>query len=74
MLLAFLAAATSQPDVESHRPVAAETPARASVRILRAAVIRADDLRATEESVKRETSVRERDGGTLRPARLIEFY
>jgi hypothetical protein len=73
MLFAFLAAATSQPALEVARPVAAGTPARASVRILRSAVIRADHLEATEDSVKRTTSVRERDG-TLRPASLIEFY
>ena len=72
MLLAFLAAATSAPAMEP-RPVAAETPARASVRILRAAVIRRDKLEATEESVKRTMSVRESDG-TLRTASLIEFY
>ncbi|HJR82357.1 MAG TPA: hypothetical protein VJ775_00370 [Sphingomicrobium sp.] len=72
MLIAFLAATTAQP-VVLQRPVSAETPARASVRILRAAVIRADNLEATEESVKRTTSVRERDG-TFRLARLIEFY
>ena len=73
MLFVFLAAATSQPAMEVARPVAAEAPARASVRILRAAVIRADHLEATEDSVKRMTSVRESDG-TLRPAALIEFY
>jgi hypothetical protein len=43
------------------------------VRILRAAVIRADRLEATEESVKRKANVREPDG-TLRSASLIEFY
>lgn len=73
MLFVFLAAASAQPVTEVTRPVAAETAARASVRILRAAVIRGDRLEATEESVKRTTSVRERDG-TLRLARLIEFY
>ena len=73
MLFAFLAAATSQPAMEVDRPVAAEAAARASVRILRAAVIRADHLEATEESVKRTTSVLESDG-TLRSASLIEFY
>ena len=59
--------------MEVARPVTAEMPARASVRILRAAVIRADRFEATEESVKRTTSVRESDG-TLRSASLIEFY
>jgi hypothetical protein len=73
MLLAFLAAASAQPMLDAPRPVAAQTPARASVRILRAAVIRAARLEATEESVKRETSVREPDG-SLRSASLIEFY
>ena len=73
MLLAFLAAASSQPVTEVARPVAAESAARASVRILRAAVIRGEKLEATEESVKRTTSLRERDG-TLRTASLIEFY
>ena len=72
MLLAFLAAASAQPVLDA-RHVAAEMPARASVRILRAAVIRADRLEATEGSVKRETRVREPDG-TLRSASLIEFY
>ena len=73
MLLAFLAVATAQAVPEMPRQVAAATPVRASVRILRAAVIRADRLEATEESVKRETLVREPDG-TLRSASLIEYY
>ena len=73
MLLAFLAAASAQPVPEMPRQVAAETPARASVRILHAVVIRADRLEATEGSVKRKTNVREPDG-TLRSASLIEFY
>jgi hypothetical protein len=72
MLLAFLAAATSAAAL-APKPVVAQPPARASVRILRAAVIRRDRLEATEESVKRTTSVRERDG-TYRAAQLIEFY
>ena len=73
MLLVFLAAASAQPVTKVTRPVPAETAARASVRILRAAVIQGDRLEATEESVKRTTSVRDRDG-TVRAARLIEFY
>ena len=73
MLLALLAAATSQPVAEVPGRSASQTPARASVRILRAAVIRVDRFEATDGSVKRVTSVRERDG-TLRSASLIEFY
>jgi len=69
MLLALLAAVTAQPAA----PVAAERPATVTVRIMRAAEIRQDRLEATEESVKRTTSVRESDG-TLRAASLIEFY
>jgi hypothetical protein len=73
MFLAFLAAATAQTVPEMPRQVAAATPVRASVRILRAAIIRVDRLEATEDSVKRETTVREPDG-TIRQASLIEFY
>jgi hypothetical protein len=73
MLLAFLAAASAQPVTEMPRRVAAEAPARVSVRILRPAVIRVDRLEPTEESVKRAASVRERDG-TIHPASLIEYY
>ena len=73
MLLVFLAAVSAQPAVDAPRSVAAETPARAFVRILRAAVIHGDHLEATEESVKRVTSVRERDG-TVRSATLVEYY
>jgi len=66
MLLLVFAVASSQ-------PVAADVPAAAIVRIVRAAEIRRDHLEATEESVKRETKIRESDG-SLRPATLIEYY
>jgi len=66
MLLLFLSAA-------SGHPVALEAPAMATVRIVRAAEIRRDKLKATEESVKRETKIRESDG-SLRSATLIEYY
>jgi hypothetical protein len=70
MLFAFLAAASAIP---AGPPVAAEAPATATVRIVRAAEIRRDRLEATEESVKRTAIVRESDG-TVRTATLIEFY
>ncbi len=55
------------------RPVVAGEPARAFVRILRAVEIRGDRLQATDESILRQTSVRESDG-TVRSASLVEFY
>ncbi len=72
MLLAFLIVASAQL-AEVRAPVAAELPATATVRIVRAVEIRGERLKATEESVKRTTVVRESDG-TRRPATLIEFY
>ena len=72
MLLAFLAAASSQP-VDARRPVSADAPVSALIRIVRAAEIRMDRFEAPEGSVKRMTKVRESDG-TARTASLIEFY
>lgn len=72
MLPFLLAAASTQSISDGLRP-SAGTPATAIVRIVRAAEIRRDRLEATEDSVKRNTKVRERDG-TLRPATLIEYY
>ena len=72
MLLAFLALASVQM-AESRPATAAQLPAIATVRIVRAVEIRGERLEATEESVKRTTVVRDTDG-TLRPATLIEFY
>ena len=73
MLVALLAAAASQPAADVHLQAAAPLPAMATVRIVRAAEIRADRLNATEESVKRTSIIREPDG-TARSATLIEFY
>jgi hypothetical protein len=72
MLLALLAAVSSQ-SLDARGPVAAEEPATAIVRIVRAAEIRQDRFEAVEGSVKRITTVRESDG-TVRSASLIEFY
>lgn len=73
MLLALLALASTQSASDAAAPVAAQAPATAIVRIVRAAEIRGDRLEATEDSVKRNTEVRESDG-TLRLATLIEYY
>ena len=73
MLLALLAAARAHPAAEVRVPVVSYAPARATVRIRRPAEIRRDHFEATDESVKRTTTVRESDG-TLRTASLIEFY
>jgi hypothetical protein len=73
MLMAFLAAAASQSGADVRPAVAAQRPATAVVRILRAAEIRRDRLDATEESVKRRSILREPDG-SFRTATLIEFY
>jgi len=73
MLLLLLAAASTQSVSDGGTRVGAGTPATAIVRIVRAAEIRRDHLEATEDSVKRYTEVRERDG-TLRSATLIEYY
>jgi hypothetical protein len=73
MLLAVLLAASAQLLPQLDAPVGAQLPASATVRIMRAAEIRADRLEPTEESVKRTAMVREADG-TYRTATLIEFY
>jgi hypothetical protein len=70
MLLGFLVVASALP---AAAPVAATARASANVRIVRAAEIRRDRLKATEGSVKRRAIVRESDG-TTRSATLIEFY
>jgi hypothetical protein len=70
--LLVLASVTATPIEERPRTAAAE-PARAVVRIIRGAEIRFGEEMLFEESVKRESVVRERDG-TVRSASLIEFY
>ena len=70
--LLLIASVTAAPTEDRLRTAAAE-PARAFVRIIRGAEIRFDSAMRFEESVRRETIVRERDG-SLRSASLIEFY
>ena len=67
-----LAVAADLPAVPAPR-VSASQPAQAVVRIVRGAEIRFRSAKRFEESVVRETMVRERDG-SLRTASLIEFY
>lgn len=67
------AAAFANATAGSSAPAGVREPARATVRILRAAEIRIDRLAATEESILRRTSVRESDG-SVRTASLVEFY
>jgi hypothetical protein len=73
MLSLILAAAVASVPAEPGAPAAAREPAQATVIILRAVEFRVDRLAATEESVLRRTSVRERDG-SVRTATLVEFY
>jgi len=70
--LLLIASVSAAPAEERPRTTAAE-PARAFVRIIRGAEIRFGQAMRFEESVRRETIVRERDG-SLRSASLIEFY
>jgi hypothetical protein len=70
--LLLIASVSAAPAEERPRTSAAE-PARAFVRIIRGAEIRFGQAMRFEESVRRETIVRERDG-SLRSASLIEFY
>ena len=70
--LLLIASVSAAPAEERPRTSAAE-PARAFVRIIRGAEIRFGQAMRFEESVRRETIVRERDG-SVRSASLIEFY
>ena len=73
MLSLLLIASVSAAPAEDRPRRTAVEPARAFVRIIRGAEIRFDSAMRFEESVRRETIVRERDG-SLRSASLIEFY
>ena len=68
----LLAVAADAPAAPAPR-VSASQPAQAMVRIVRGAEIRFRSAERFEESVARETMLRERDG-SLRTASLIEFY
>ena len=70
--LLLIASVSAAPAEERPRTTAAE-PARAFVRIIRGAEIHFGSALRFEESVRRETVVRERDG-SVRSASLIEFY
>jgi hypothetical protein len=70
--LLLIASVSAAPTEDGSRTTAAE-PARAFVRIIRGAEIRFGEAMRFEESVRRETIVRERDG-SVRSASLIEFY
>jgi hypothetical protein len=71
LLIASVSAAPA-PTEDGPRTTAAE-PARAFVRVIKGAEIRFGEAMRFEESVRRETIVRERDG-SVRSASLIEFY
>ena len=73
MLSLLLAAGLANLPNELPSPVAAATPASATVRIVRAAEIRVGNLAATEGSLLRITEVHEGDG-VLRRASLVEYY
>jgi hypothetical protein len=73
MLSLLLAAAAANAPVSPDARVSAATPATATVRILRAAEIRAGKLSAGEGSVLRATELRESDG-LVRRASLVEYY
>ena len=73
MLSLLLIASVSAAPAEDRPRTAAAEPARAFVRIVRGAEIRFGEAMRFEESVRRETVVRERDG-SVRFASLIEFY
>ena len=73
MLLLFLSAAIADAPAETASRMSASQPAYATVRIVRGAEIRFSSETLLEESVKREATVRERDG-SARTASLIEFY
>ena len=70
--LLLIASVSAAPAEERPRTSAAE-PARAFVRIIRGAEIRFGQAMRFEESVRRETILREGDG-SVRSASLIEFY
>ena len=72
MLSLLLAAAVAYVPVSSDARVSAAMPATATVRIMRAAEIRAGKLSAGEGSVLRTTGLRESDG--LVRASLVEYY
>lgn len=73
MLSLLLAAAVANAPVSSGARISAATPATATVRIMRAAEIRAGKLSAGEGSVLRTTGLRESDA-LVRRASLVEYY
>ena len=70
MLPLMLAALSANISAE---PVAAASPARATVTIVRGAEIRFSQAKPVDESMIRTATVREPDG-SIRRASLIEFY
>jgi hypothetical protein len=73
MLSLLLIASVSAAPVEDRPRATAAEPARAFVRIIRGAEIHFGQTTSIEESVRRETILREGDG-SVRSASLIEFY
>jgi hypothetical protein len=72
-MLLLLASVSAQLPAQVPTRMAAAAPATVTVRVVRAAEVRAGRLAATEESLLRKTTIVERDGSE-RAASLIEFY
>ena len=69
----FLAAIAANAPAEPAMHVVAPQPAQTTVRIVRGAEIRFNEMTGVDESIVRTALVRERDG-SIRSASLVEFY